>query len=141
MAADLRQAYAQAVVANAGIAGVVTVGDAFLRAVQEGVAVRDPYLGDPSLIDLWWAEDRFHPGTHGSYLSALMMFGAVTGIDPASFGATEKAASDLGISPLHAMQLQRVASRELAASGHGLEWKPCLHAHPNSQGARGCTAH
>jgi hypothetical protein len=141
MAADLREAYAQAAVTNAGIAGVVTVGDAFLRAVQEGVAVRDPYLGDPSLIDLWWTEDHFHPGTHGSYLSALMMFGAVTGIDPASFGATEKAASDLGIAPLHAMQLQRVASRELAASGHGLAWKPCLHAHPNSQGAQGCTAH
>jgi hypothetical protein len=140
MGADLRNAYVQAALANSGVAGIVPVGDAFLRAVQGGVAVRDPYLGDPSLIDLWWADDHFHPGVHGSYLSALMMFGAITGINPASFGATEKAASDLGIRPLHAMQLQRIASRQLAASGHGLAWKPCLHANPNSQGANGCTA-
>jgi len=139
MTADLRDAYAQAAVLNGGIAGVVPVGDAFLRAVQEGYAVRDPYQGDPALIDLWWPEDRFHPGTPGSYLSALMMFGALTGIDPASFGATEKAAADLGIAPLQAMQLQGVASRTLAAGGHGLEWKPCLHAHPRSQGAQACT--
>jgi hypothetical protein len=139
MTADLRAAYQQAAVNNGGIAGVVSVGDAFMRAVQEGVAVRDPYLGDPSLIDLWWSEDRFHPGTHGSYLSALMMFGAITGIDPASFGATEKAASDLGISPLHSLRLQGVASRELAASGHTLASKPCLHAHPISKGAAACT--
>lgn len=139
MTADLRAAYVQAAVNNGGIAGIVPVGDAFLQAVQEGVAVRDPYLGDPSLIDLWWAEDHFHPSTHGSYLSALMMFGAITGIDPASFGAAEKAATDLGIAPLNALQLQGVASRALAASGHGLASKPCLHAHPISQGAAACT--
>lgn len=139
MTADLAAAYAQAAVNNAGIAGVVPVGQAFLRAVQEGVAVRDPYQADPSLIDLWWSEDHFHPGTHGSYLSALMMFGAITGIDPASFGASEKAASDLGISPLSALRLQGVASRTLAATGHGLESKPCLHANPRSQGAAACT--
>jgi hypothetical protein len=139
MAADLGAAYAQAAVNNGGIAGIVPVGDAFLRAVQEGFAVRDPYIGDPSLIDLWWADDHFHPGTHGSYLSALMMFGAITGIDPASFGATEKAAGDLGISRLDALRLQGVASRTLAASGHGLASKPCLHANPISQGAAACT--
>ncbi len=139
MTAELGAAYAQAAVANGGIAGIVPVGDAFLRAVQEGYAVRDPYLGDPALIDLWWAEDHFHPGTHGSYLSALLMFGAITGIDPASFGAAEKAASDLGIAPLDALRLQGVAARTLAASGHGLASKPCLHAHPISQGAAACT--
>ena len=139
MTTDLRNAYAQAAVNNAGIAGIVPVGDGFMRAIQEGHAVRDPYLGDPSLIDLWWAEDRFHPGTPGSYLSALMMFGAITGIDPASFGATEKAASDLGIPPLQAMQLRGVASRALAAGGQALERKPCLHANPISQGAAACT--
>ncbi len=139
MTADLAAAYSQAAVNDGGIAGVVPVGDAFLRAVQEGFAVRDPYIGDPSLIDLWWTEDRFHPGAQGSYLSALMMFGAITGIDPASFGATEKAAADLGISKLHAMQLQGVASRALAASGHVLASKPCLHANPRSRRAVACT--
>lgn len=139
MTADLHNAYAQAAVLNGGIAGIVPVGDAFLRAVQGGYAVRDPYQGDPALIDLWWSEDRFHPGTHGSYLSALMMFGAITGIDPASFGAAEKAAAELGISPLQALQLQGIASRTLATSRHGLASKPCLHAHPISQGAAACT--
>lgn len=124
---------------NGGIAGIVPVGDAFLRAVQDGIAVRDPFSGDPSLIDLWWAEDRFHPGTHGAYLSALTMFGAVTGIDPASLGASEKAAGDLGIRPLHALQMQGVASRALAASGHRLASRPCLHANPIAQGAAACT--
>ena len=139
MTADLRAAYAQAAVNNGGMAGIVPVGDAFLLAVQEGFAVRDPYLGDPSLIDLWWTEDHFHPSTYGSYLSALMMFGAITGIDPASFGAIEKAATDLGISPLQALRLQGIASRALASSGHGLASKPCLHARPNSLGAAACT--
>lgn len=139
MAADLRGAYAQAAANNGGMAGIVPVGDAFLRAVQEGHAVRDPYLSDPALIDLWWTEDRFHPGRHGSYLSALMMFGAVTGIDPASLGATEKAANDLGIPRLQAMQLQGVASRTLAASGHQLTAQPCLHAKPESRGAAACS--
>jgi hypothetical protein len=91
------------------------------------------------LIDLWWTEDHFHPSTYGSYLSALMMFGAITGIDPASFGAIEKAATDLGISPLQALRLQGIASRALASSGHGLASKPCLHARPNSLGAAACT--
>lgn len=140
MTADLATAYGQAAVNNGGIAGVVPVGDAFLRAVQEGYAVRDPYQGDTSAVDLWWREDNFHPGSHGSYLSALMMFGSITGIDPASFGATEKAAADLGISPLNAMRLQGVASRTLSATGHRLASKPCLHANPISRGASACAA-
>jgi hypothetical protein len=139
MTEDLRQAYGQASTANAGITGVVPVGEAFMRAVQEGVAVRDPYQPEPRLLDLWWFEDQFHPSGHGAYLSALTMFGALTGIDPASFGANEKAASDLGISPLQALQLQGVASRQLAASGYGTERRNCLHAHPGSQGARACS--
>jgi hypothetical protein len=138
MAEDLRAAYAQAAVENAGIAGVVPVGQAFMRAVQEGVAVRDPYNPAPRQLDLWWQEDRFHPSKHGAYLSALTFFGALTGVDPASFGATERAASDLGITQLEAMQLQRVASDQLAASGYLVQRRDCLHAQPDSNGQRGC---
>lgn len=139
MAADLRAAYAQAAVDNAGITGVVPVGQAFLRAVQDGVSVRDPYNPAPCQLDLWWQEDQFHPSKHGAYLSALTFFGALTGVDPASFGATERAASDLGITPLQAMQLQGVASRQLAASGYPLRRADCLHALPASGGQRACT--
>jgi hypothetical protein len=139
MTEDLRAAYAQAAVENAGITGVVPVGQAFLRAVQEGAALRDPYAPEPRQLDLWWFEDQFHPSKHGAYLSALTFFGALTGVDPASFGATERAAADLGITPLEAMQLQGAASRQLAASGYGLQRADCLHAQPASNGSRGCT--
>jgi hypothetical protein len=139
MAEDLRAAYAQAAVENAGITGVVPVGQAFLRAVQDGVSVRDPYNPAPRQLDLWWQEDQFHPSKHGAYLSALTFFGALTGVDPASFGATERAASDLGITPLQAMQLQGVASRQLAASGYALQRADCLHALPASGGQQACT--
>lgn len=111
-----------------------------MRAIDDGVATRNPYEPTPRSLDLWWEEDQFHSSVYGSYLSALVMFGSLTGIDPASFGATEKAASDLGIQPLDALQLQRVASEQLAASGHVLAQRACLHAHPRSQGARACSA-
>lgn len=139
MTEDLRQAYAAAVVNNGGIAGIVPVGEAFLRAVQEGAALRNPYQPTPRDVDLWWHEDQFHPSVHGAYLSALVMFGALTRIDPASFGAAERARVELGLSPRVAMQLQQVASQQLKASGYELEWRPCLHAAPSSNGARACT--
>ena len=128
MTADLQSAYAQAATTHSGITGVVPVGEAFLRAVQEGVAFRDPYNPAKKGFDLWWHEDQFHPSGHGAYLSALVMFGAITKVDPASFGASERAARALGIEPLHAMQLQSIASQQLRASGHALTLSPCLAA-------------
>jgi hypothetical protein len=139
MADDLIDAYDAAALANPVVAGVVPVGEAFMRAINDGVAMRNPYEPTPRMLDLWWEEDQFHSSVYGSYLSALVMFGSLTGIDPASFGATEKAASDLGIRPLDALQLQRVASEQLAASGQMLTQRACLHAHPRSQGARACS--
>jgi len=38
-----------------------------------------------------------------------VIFGTLTDINPASFGASEKPAADLGISPGDAVKLQRVA--------------------------------
>jgi hypothetical protein len=125
---------------TSGIKGIIPVGQAFLTAVQAGLATRDMYAVDAltdDLIDLWF-NDGTHASVHGSYLSALVTFGALTGIEPSSFGANEKAATDLGIHPRNAMQLQWVASRELSAAGYGLKSLPCLHAHPQSQGARAC---
>ena len=85
-------------------------------------------------INLWWI-DYLHASKHGSYLSALVIFGKLTGINPASFGANEKAAADLGISPGDAVKLQRVAWDQLAAEGMPLSTIPCLHANPNAPGA------
>jgi hypothetical protein len=141
MANELVDAYAGAALANTMVAGVVPVGEAFMRAIDDGVAMSNPYEPTPRTLDLWWEEDQFHSSVYGSYLSALVMFGALTGIDPASFGANEQAASDLGIRPRDALRLQRVASDQLAASGHVLTQRACLHAHPRSRGAQACTTH
>jgi hypothetical protein len=143
MTADLRAAFAAKVQANPGFAGVIPVGEAFQRAVDEHIAKGDGFYGtegtyspyEPSdKINLWW-DDYLHANRYGSYLSALMIFGKLTGISPWSFGANEKAASDLGISPGDAVKLQRIATDQLSASGVPLVWVPCLHANPNARGA------
>jgi hypothetical protein len=128
MTADLSSAYAQAATMHSSVRAVVPVGEAFMRAVQEGVALRNPYDPEKKGFDLWWHEDRFHPSGHGAYLSSLVMFGAITRIDPTSFGAAEGAARELGIAPLHALQMQSVASQQLRASGYSLSPAPCLAA-------------
>ncbi len=85
-------------------------------------------------INLWWI-DYLHASKYGSYLSALVMFGTLTGINPASFGASEQAAADLGISPGDAVKLQQVAWDQLAATGTPLVTVTCLRANPNAAGA------
>ncbi|HEX5130363.1 MAG TPA: hypothetical protein VFV90_11485, partial [Usitatibacter sp.] len=130
--------YALAAAQNPNIAGVIPSGEAFLRAVQEGVAFRNPYAPDGNLVDLWWHEDQFHPSKYGSYLSALVIFGQLSGVDPQSFGANEKAARDLGIEPQHAVRLQRVASQQLAASGISTQRADCLNSGAQSNNGRAC---
>ncbi|MBL8379379.1 MAG: PEP-CTERM sorting domain-containing protein [Burkholderiales bacterium] len=98
-----------------GIAGIVPTGQAFLRAVQDGVATRNMYAPDAltdGLIDLWF-NDGTHPSKWGSYLSALTLFGSITGLDPQSLGYYEQAARDLGIDPGDAYRLQQVAAVQL----------------------------
>lgn len=120
MTADLRAGYQLAYDQSrgdgtTGFAGIAPVGQAFLTAVQAGVATRNPYAADAltdGRIDLWW-DDSLHASKYGSYLSALTLFGTVTGLDPASLGAGETAAQDLGISASDALLLQQVASYQL----------------------------
>ena len=139
MGGEIRDSYALAASQSGGIAGVAPVGEAFLRAVQEGVAIRNPYAPEGDGVQLWWHEDWFHPARHGSYLSALVLFGTLSGIDPSSFGGNERAASELGITPLEAMKLQRVAADQLRASGNTVDRLNCLHASPRAQGQRPCS--
>lgn len=54
-----------------------------------------------------------HASKYGSYLSALTLFGTLTGLNPALLGAAEIAAADLGISAADALHLQRIASEQL----------------------------
>jgi hypothetical protein len=143
MTADLRAAFAAKAQSNPNFAGVIPVGDAFQRAVDTGIAKGDGFYTDDGVyadtvpqdkINLWWI-DYLHASKHGSYLSALVIFGKLTGINPASFGASEKAAADLDISPGDAVKLQRVAWDQLAAEGMPLTTIPCLHANPGAKGA------
>lgn len=100
---------------TSGIKGIIPVGQAFLTAVQAGFATRNMYAPDAltdDLIDLWF-NDGTHASVAGSYLSALTNFGSITGLDPAMFGAGERAALDLGLSARQAVLLQSVASFQL----------------------------
>jgi len=142
MTADLRAAFAAKLAANPKLAGVIPVGDAFQRAVDDRIAKGDAFYNaegtyaayEPSdKINLWW-DDYLHASRHGSYLSALVIFGTLTGISPASFGASEKAAADLGINPGDAVRLQRVAADQLAVSGTPTVWIPCLRHNPDAPG-------
>jgi hypothetical protein len=143
MTADLRAAFAAKLASNPNFAGVLPVGDAFQRAVDTGIAKGDGFYTADGVyatavpqdkINLWW-DDYLHASKYGSYLSALVIFGKLTGINPASFGASEKAAADLGIGPGDAVKLQRVAWDQLAAEGMPLVTIPCLHANPKAAGA------
>jgi hypothetical protein len=148
MTADLRAAFARKAAENPALAGVIPVGDAFQRAVDLGVAQGHGFYGADGVyapavpqdkINLWWI-DYLHASKYGSYLSALVMFGQLTGIDPWSLGASEKAAADLGISPGDAVKLQQIAAEQLYLSGTPLARKPCLHASPRAPGASQCAS-
>jgi hypothetical protein len=115
MTTDLHNAYFGLAASNPDFKGVAPVGDAFMLAVQSGWATRNPYAPDATtdgLIDLWW-DDNLHASKYGSYLSALTLFGTITGLDPQSLGPFDIAARDLGISQRDAHVLQQIAAAQL----------------------------
>ena len=82
MAKDVRAGYDKAAAGTALIKGVVPVGEAWLRAMQTGVADANPYDGiDAGKVNLW-TYDGYHASTYGYYLEALVVFGSITGRDP-----------------------------------------------------------
>jgi len=115
MTTDLHNAYFGLAASNSDFKGVAPVGDAFLLAVQSGKATGNPYAPDAltdGLIDLWW-DDNLHASKYGSYLSALTLFGTITGLDPQGIGMYDIAARDLGISQRDAYALQQIAAAQL----------------------------
>ena len=120
MTDDLREAYQLAATlagadGSGGVTGIAPVGESFMRAINEGIVTPDMYAanaGSDGLIDLWF-DDGTHASKYGSYLSALTLFGTLTGLNPALLGASEIAAADLGISAADAVRLQRIASEQL----------------------------
>ncbi len=136
MALDVRAAYDRAAAAaGPAVKGVIPVGQAWLRAMMTGVADPNPYDGtDPGRVDLW-AKDHYHASQYGSYLQALVVFGAITGRDPRTLGSGECAAHELGLPSALAVALQQVAFDELA--GQGLA-KPGAHKTPHATAANAC---
>lgn len=122
MTADLHAAYYGQARRSGHIAGVAPAGDAWLRAMHQGVAMPNSYAPEPAKMNLWEADHR-HPSKYGAYLNACVVFGEITGRDPQAFGPTEQAAADLGITPAQATALQRVASEQLEAAGQKLSRK------------------
>ncbi|MEI6193632.1 MAG: PEP-CTERM sorting domain-containing protein [Verrucomicrobiota bacterium] len=121
MAKDLRAGYNQARAATPLVRGVIPTGEAWNRAIEEKVADSNPYDGiAPGEIDLW-AGDHYHGSSFGYYLSALMIFGDITGLDPRSLGGKEIAAGELGFTPEQTKALQQVAFEELSANGAKLK--------------------
>jgi hypothetical protein len=119
MADELRAAADRARAANPGVTGILPVGQAWNRAIADHVADSNPYDGiGYGELDLW-AYDHYHASVAGYYLSALVTFGAITGIDPTTLGAKEKGADELGLSDAQAAALQRVARDTLNAQSRG----------------------
>jgi len=118
MARDVRAGCDLAAGHSLYIGAVVPVGQAWNRAIRDGVAVRNPYLKiQPGQINLW-ASDGYHASTFGYYLEALVIFGSVTGRDPRTLGGKEIAAAELGIAPAKAIKLQKIAFATLANEPH-----------------------
>ncbi len=117
MARDVRAGYDQAAAGTPGIKGVVPVGEAWVRAMQTGVADDNPYDGIAAGKLNLWTYDGYHASAHGYYLEALVLFGSLTGRDPRSLGDLECSGFELGFSPAQVGALQQVAFDQLAAAG------------------------
>ncbi|GAB3579945.1 hypothetical protein [Hymenobacter daeguensis] len=115
MTQELHTAYYGLLRHNAGFAGVAPAGDAWLRAVQAGVALPNPYAPESGKLDLW-AADHYHPSNWGAYLTACVLFGEITDHDPCALGGAEQAAATLGIAPAEAVALQRIACEQIRAA-------------------------
>ncbi|MGI4870382.1 MAG: DUF4886 domain-containing protein [Janthinobacterium lividum] len=114
MTADLHAAYYREAAENSHFAGVAPAGDAWLRAVQQGVALPNPYAPEAGKVNLW-AVDSYHPSIYGAYLNACVLLEQLTGKNPRKLGRTEQAAAALGLMPEQAASLQRLAHEQVRA--------------------------
>lgn len=123
MALDLRRGSDIALKEGAPlIREVIPVGEAWNRAIKTRLADPNPYDGiTPGQLDLW-GKDHYHASVAGYYLEALMIFGAITELDPRSLGKQERAAAELGLTPEQAVALQKVAYDELKTQQK--RWRP-----------------
>jgi hypothetical protein len=115
MGEALHAAYYREAQTEGHVAGVVPVGDAWLRAIRAGAAEPNPYAPEAGKLDLWNV-DNYHPSRWGAYLNACVFFERLTTRDARTLGPNEGAAADLGISPVQAQTLQRIAHETVGAA-------------------------
>jgi hypothetical protein len=116
MGHDLHDGYYGEFAHNGHFKGLAPAGDAWLRAITDGVAEADPTHPDATKINLW-AVDSYHPSIYGAYLNALVLLDEITNKDPRALGGSEQAAADLKIPSATAIALQRIAYEQVEA-GH-----------------------
>jgi len=138
MASDLHNAYyGEAAAVNAlgqSAVNVAPSGDAWITAINAGIAEADPYLVNepPGQIDLWDSDPidaccttpiGYHPSAAGDYLNALVLFEEITGVNPLTLTAefnpanTNSAAYAMGLSPVTAFELAEAAAVTVADAG------------------------
>jgi len=116
MATDIRRGYNLAAEKSQARA-VNGVGEAWIRAIQNGIADANPYDGiEQGKVSLW-TYDHYHASSYGYYLEALVVFGNLTGIDPRVLGANECSGFELGMSPRQVQMLQQAAFDQLFSEG------------------------
>ena len=141
MASDLHNAYvteaANFNAANPTLShvSVALAGDAWVTAINQGVAQFNPFLvNEPAgQIDLWDSNPLlaccetpigYHPSQYGDFLDALVLFGQITGLNPESLDAewdpnnplySNSASLTLGIAPQIADDLAIAAEDTLLA--------------------------
>jgi hypothetical protein len=98
MAKDVRAGYDLAAKSSPVIKGVIPVGEAWVRAMDTGVADNNSLDGiDPGKLNLW-TYDHYHASVAGYYLKGLVVFGALTLQDPRALGGNECSGFELGLS-------------------------------------------
>ena len=118
MGRDLHDAYYEEFTTDRHFQAVAPAGDAWLLAMERGVAQSNPYDPEAGRVNLWNV-DRAHPSVYGAYLNACVIFETVTGENAESLGSAEQAARDLHIAPDVATSLQEIAHDQVAASTEG----------------------
>lgn len=140
MAADLHDAYVNAASTfnaahpTGSHLDVALAGDAWISAINHGIAQQNPYLANEPAgqVDLWDSDPLlaccttpigYHPSAYGDYLNALVLFGQITGVNPETLTSefdpsnTASASFALGISGAVAEELAVVAEETLVQGG------------------------
>lgn len=116
MAKDVRAGYDLAAKSSPAIKGVIPVGEAWVRAMDAGIADNNSLDGiDAGKLNLW-TFDNYHASAAGYYLKALVVFGALTLKDPRSLGGHECSGFELGLSVPQIKALEQVAYEQLIVS-------------------------